>query len=234
MVENNRLFMSIESNGSFVMAERLRALREARGLSHYKLSKALEDRYDIKISSDSLMNYEVADANHSKKYKNMGMRVEYLRCLAKFYGVSTDYLLGLAEEQTPDPTIQSACRYTGLSEKAIEVLCHHGEQELQDGYQDLTHGIAKQLLNLLIESHNFYVIMVLLRQCLAAYTVKSNQKSLFTGGDYMDAERIVAEAGRVILKSSEAADFYANKAADYLKTFAHKEIRAFAEHFCEK
>lgn len=157
-----------------------------------------------------------------------------LRSICESCSVSADYLLGLAKERTPDQTIQSACRYTGLSEKAIEVLCHHGEQELQDGYHDLTHGIAKKLLNLLIESDNFYVIMVLLRHCLAAYTVKSNQKSLFTGGDYMDAERIVAEAGRVILKSSEAADFYANKAADYLKTFAHEEIRAFAEQFCEK
>lgn len=225
--------MSIESNGSFVMAERLRALRETRGLSHYKLSKALEDRYDIKISSDSLMNYEVADANHSKKYKNMGMRVEYLRCLAKFYGVSTDYLLGLIEEQTPDPTMQSACRYTGLSEKAIDVLCHCGEIKLQDGYYDISHGIGKQVLNLLIESDNFYVIMILLRQCIAAYTVKCNQNSLFTGGDYMYAERIVKEAGEVILKSSAAADFYANKAADYLKSFAREELRAFAEQFCE-
>lgn len=101
------------------MAKRLRALREARGLSHDKLSKALKERYEIRISSDSLMNYEVADTDHSKKYKNMGMRVEYLRCLADFYGVSTDWLLDLSEEPIPDSSIQGACTYTRLSGMAL-------------------------------------------------------------------------------------------------------------------
>lgn len=171
--------------------------------------------------------------NNDKPESESGVKWQAVAKLARHYGVSADYLMGLSEVKTPDQTIQSVCRYTGLSEKAIDVLCHCGEIKLQDGYHDISHGIGKQLLNLLIESDDFYVIMVLLRQCIAAYTVKCNQKSLFTGGDYMDAERIVTEAGQVILKSSEAADFYANKAADYLKLFAREELRAFAEQFCE-
>lgn len=114
--------MGMEINWSFAMADRLRLLRESRKLSHEKLSKTLSEKYGIKISSDSLMNYEVSREEHSKKYKNMGMRVEYLYCLADFYGVSTDYLLGLAENPVPDQSIQAVCQYTGLSPATAELL----------------------------------------------------------------------------------------------------------------
>ncbi len=71
------------------------------------------------------MNYEVAEVTHSKAYKNLGMRVEYLRCFADFYGVSTDYLLGIAEDPVPDQNIQAVCRYTGLSAFSAEYLHAH-------------------------------------------------------------------------------------------------------------
>ena len=80
------------------------------------------DQYGVKISSDSLINYEVMDTNHSKAYKNQGMRVEYLRCLADFYKVSADYLLGWEVPKTPDVSTRKIVEKTGLSETAVEVL----------------------------------------------------------------------------------------------------------------
>lgn len=47
---------------------------------------------------------------------------EILTRIAEYYNVSVDYLLGLKEEKTTDPTIQNAVEYTGLSEKAAEIL----------------------------------------------------------------------------------------------------------------
>ena len=114
--------MSVDVEKSFVMAKHLKQLREEKGLSHDKLSKALHDQYDVKISSDSLMNYEVADKNHSKALKNQGMRVEYLRCLADFYKVSTDYLLGLTEIKSPDYSISATVQITGLTEENVIAL----------------------------------------------------------------------------------------------------------------
>lgn len=104
------------------MANRLKQLRESKGLSHEKLCKAILERYNIKISSDSLQNYEVADINHTKAYKNQGMRVEYLRCFADFYGVSADYLLGISDVQSPDPKVGQIIQYTGLSEDNVAFL----------------------------------------------------------------------------------------------------------------
>lgn len=114
--------MSFDSEKSFVMAERLKQLREKSGLSHDRLSKTLFSKYGVKISPDSLINYEVADANHTKAYKNQGMRIEYLRCLADFYSVSTDYLLGLTPIKSKDTSVQDMAALTGLTEQSIEYL----------------------------------------------------------------------------------------------------------------
>ena len=106
------------------MAQRLKKLREERGLSHDRLSKALLDQFGVKISADSLINYEVSDQNHSKAGKNKGMRVEYLQCLADFYDVSADFLMGRSDVQSLDVSVKMISDSTGLSEKNAAVLCH--------------------------------------------------------------------------------------------------------------
>ncbi|MCI9269540.1 MAG: hypothetical protein HFF40_11895 [Lawsonibacter sp.] len=101
------------------LAERLRKLRQDRGLTILGLKAALKEKYGIDISGESLTNYEVKDSNHSKYGKNEGMNVKYLRCLADFYNVSTDYLLGRTLVRTTDTEIQAVSNYTGLSHRAI-------------------------------------------------------------------------------------------------------------------
>lgn len=112
MIEPNEL--------TIIMAERLKELRG--GLSHDKVSKAIEERYGVKISKDSLMNYEFTKPNHDKTGKNKGMRIEYLWCLADFYGVSADYILGLTDIKIPDTTMRATVEYTGLTEDNVGTL----------------------------------------------------------------------------------------------------------------
>lgn len=83
---------------SSLFGKRLKELRECKGLSHQKLSEALHEKYGIKISTNSLLNYEVTEKNHTKYEKNAGMRTEYLYYFSDFYGVSSDYLLGFTNE----------------------------------------------------------------------------------------------------------------------------------------
>lgn len=106
------------------MAKRLKALRtsyEGHGLSHEKLRQAIKGKYHVDISKSSLLNYE-AYGNHSKAKSNAGMKVEYLRIFADFYGVSADYILGIRDEATTDVGAQAACEYTGLSEESVSKL----------------------------------------------------------------------------------------------------------------
>lgn len=107
---------------SFIMAKRLKTLREENGLSHDKLSKALLEKYNIKISSDSLMNYEVTDEHHTKARKNQGMSVKYLYCLSDFFGVSSDYLLGLSDAKTSNINVTALMEEIGISEDNANIL----------------------------------------------------------------------------------------------------------------
>ncbi len=104
---------------SIKTAKRLKEERQSKGLSHVVLSKELKAAYGIDISKDSLQNYEVDTESHTKSFANNGMRIEYLRCLADFYGVSTDYLLGLSDIRSCNETLQDIHNKTGLSERAI-------------------------------------------------------------------------------------------------------------------
>ena len=122
------------------MATRLKQLREERGLSHQKLSDTIDETLGVSISKDSLMKYEVATEHHSTPFKNLGMRVEYLTALATFYGVSTDYILGLTDIRSPSIDTQAIIEQTGLTEKntlLLECLQSQGSNANLDYLNDL-------------------------------------------------------------------------------------------------
>ena len=63
-------------------AERLKELREQKGLSIQQLSK------EIKLSSSSLSRWE---------NKQVSVKINEIIIIAKYFGVTTDYLLGLED-----------------------------------------------------------------------------------------------------------------------------------------
>ena len=139
--ENNPKSMNVVKEQSAIIATHLKELRNAKGISHETLSEQLEKKYGIKISADSLQNYEVGETYHKKAFKNLGMRLEYLWCLSDFYGVSSDFLLG----RTKNPgRVPSAIDDLGLNEETVLWLnaVKHAPNH------DLFRGIHKLLGNL--------------------------------------------------------------------------------------
>ena len=98
------------------MGTRLKELRTEMGLSHEKLAAKLEEQMGVRISRDSLMNYE------GKPDKCPGMRIEYILALSALYGVSTDYILGIADHKSISEDAQTATNYVGLSEDVVSTL----------------------------------------------------------------------------------------------------------------
>lgn len=49
--------------------------------------------------------------------------------IARYYDVSTDYLLGLSNVKSTDTVLKGVCEYTGLSEKAVNVLKRFRNEE---------------------------------------------------------------------------------------------------------
>ena len=63
-----------------------------------------------KIPTGSISNY----ANDVQQ-----PNITRLAAIAEYFGVSTDWLLGLSDVRTPDIKTQAICNYTGLSEHAV-------------------------------------------------------------------------------------------------------------------
>lgn len=113
-------------------AERLKALRREKKLSHEKLSAELKDRYGISISRASLIDYENTNTQSAKAGAAGKMSADRIAALADFYGVSTDYLLGRSDILSPDESLKAMMSYTSLSEPAIQALHdRYSEQSVQ-------------------------------------------------------------------------------------------------------
>lgn len=143
-----------------VLANRLRDLREEKRLSWDRLAEAMKDGYGIQIHRDTLKFYE-AKGNHSKAGNNKAMKAEYLYCLADFYGVSVDYLLGRTDTRSPNADIQAIMQKTALSESTVHELIgtyYNGKNFLSPLFDDIasiSHEIIADYL-LLTNTSNSY------------------------------------------------------------------------------
>lgn len=99
------MVVTMATNETF--AERLKTLRENAGKKRQEVADSLG------ITRASLEYYEKGKRKPD---------IEVLVKIAEYYKVSTDYLLGLSNAQTVDKDIQFICDYTGLSEKAVNML----------------------------------------------------------------------------------------------------------------
>ena len=92
------------------VGERITVLREARGLSQRDLSDELA-KLGLVVRRETITQWENGTRD---------LKTEYLAKLSEFFGVSTDWLLGLtdAPERTP-----AAVDELGLSPDAVSYLC---------------------------------------------------------------------------------------------------------------
>jgi transcriptional regulator with XRE-family HTH domain len=104
-----------------IFAKRLKELRDENKLSHETLRDNLKMKCNITISKQALMIYEVTNEYQSTYDKGFGMNFTYLYGIAEYFGVSTDYLLGLSDIRKKDNE-HIAASDLGLDEKAIETL----------------------------------------------------------------------------------------------------------------
>ena len=95
-----------------VFSERLTQLREDRGLKRQEVADALE------ISRASLEYYEKGQRKPD---------IEVAARIAKYYGVSTDYLVGVSAAQVTasvNETLKTVCDYLGISEASAEQVSY--------------------------------------------------------------------------------------------------------------
>ena len=194
-----------------VLADRLRNLREEKDLSWDRLAEALKDQYGIQIHRDTLKFYE-AKGNHSKAGNNRAMKAEYLNCLADFYGVSVDYLLGRTDTRSPDADVQAIMQKTALSETTVKELLgtnfngHQFLSSLVDDIAGIYFDILSDYLILTFTSKNYSPYSAkmeglsfeewYLRDCAVYEELNEHGQSRITQKEYM--RYITAEIGSKI------------------------------------
>lgn len=95
-----------------ILAERLNNLMEKKRDIDYKLSdKKQAQQMDIPYNTFNNYRYATSECPISALVK-----------MAKYFHVSTDYLLGLQREPTNDPDVIAITEYTGLTPNSIENL----------------------------------------------------------------------------------------------------------------
>lgn len=62
--------------------------------------------------------YRVADIERGKTTPT----IEDIKIISKEFNISSDYLLGISDVQSTDTDVKMICEYTGLSERAVEIL----------------------------------------------------------------------------------------------------------------
>lgn len=99
-------------------------------------------------ASEALQNCDVSTI--TKHYNgDREVNSDFIVRYAKYFGVSTDYLLGLSDAATSDKDVQFICDYTGLSEKSVDILHLIFDDILKADYSYI------DTLNLLVEGLDY-------------------------------------------------------------------------------
>lgn len=201
---------------SVKMAKRLKKLREEKGLSHEKLSKAIDEEYNKSISKNSLINYEVSATYHQNFRSNIRMSAETLLYLADFYEVSADYLLGRVDIKTPETDVRAICEYTGLSESAVENL-----------HIEACGMMGNQPISALIEGkcfEDYHLMNYYLGLALASKRLADNAGSKITSPNHAILEHR-GLSGMESLRDMAAYDYFRlEKLLDSMIRISEKEI----------
>lgn len=107
--------LKMQNINKYEIGTRIRGLREQAGETQTDLANLLEVKRQI-----------VSYFENGTRTPN----IEQLVIMANHYNTTTDYLLGVSEVKTTDKDIQFICDYTGLSEKAIDVLHFYKDYEM--------------------------------------------------------------------------------------------------------
>lgn len=141
-----------------IFADRLSDLveerKKAERLSHNQIAEG------IGVASGSLSSW----CSDEKT-----INISTLPLIADYFGVSIDWLLGLSEVRSPDVIKQNECKYTGLSEAAVDAITFDRTKCDHDGNRYLA------FLNSLLVDPNFrYLITTLYR-----FTTANEAKTVY-------------------------------------------------------
>ncbi len=137
--ERTGIKYSSEANKNALFPSRLRELRAKKSVSQEALSKVLG------VSKSTIGLWENGDTLPDAKA---------IHDLAKYFEVSTEYILCLTHIKSADVGLKSVCEYIGLSENAVKFLQYIGY-----GSDESERDIMPLVLSLLLERYEFFQVL---------------------------------------------------------------------------
>lgn len=186
-----------------VIYTRIRELCEERGITVTKL--------------ESLMG--MSQSSIGRWRSTASPSAENLAKVARFFGVSLDYLIGDSNIQSRDATAQAICQYTKLSEKAVEQLLNLQRKE---SLLETEHTVSiAELISMFIADPLFGIMIETLQSCLDS-TYRFYQKGQKISNLERELARgkisdLVNQTGVdfVILPDFDIPDYYHSQTNDY-------------------
>lgn len=215
-----------------------------------KISKAIGKRINALLAKKFKRQKDLATAlgvnDNTISYFVSGKRMpntEQIIKISDFFGVSADYLLGLSDTATTDKDVQFICEYTGLSERAIEVLSiYNNNKRIKN---QLTPIIDK-----LLKSHKLTYICCCIDEfseaieqknnvldCLMTEDLKTSETQEDKENDFEEYEKLTDKADLNLFRLQEAiTDFAKICCWNTLKEVNKKEdiINGVINNYIEK
>lgn len=125
-----------KTDGS-IFASRLTEIMEKRGLNQTHLQEKILEQSGKTLQRQTISLYMNGQSKPD---------TERLTLLCRALDVSSDYLLGISDQESIDPEISAICEYTGLSTECIEAL--HAESLVLDppGYNTFNDRLITDIL----------------------------------------------------------------------------------------
>ena len=159
----------------------------------------------------------IHDLENEDSTRNVGF--QDIRKLAIHYGVSTDYLLCLSDVRSRDTDLQALCRYTGLSEEALNVLHYYASGNFLRAH----FGEYNLLISALIRSKTFEEVLHSIdvanswKQKEMMEGFKPDEEGdipeKYTVDDLTNAQEILFSVGDIWVTWGEFAEYHAQKSA---------------------
>lgn len=201
--ERQGLRFSSAANKKAPFPSQLRKLRDEKGISQAALAKVLM------VSKSTIGLWETGDTLPDAKS---------LHDIASYFGVSSDWLLGLAEEKSINGDLAQASRYTGLSEETVE--------KLHKGLSDATKRILTiPVISKLISSWDLNRMTENLSNILliTSEAVEEARNNISFEKNYF-AKAEIFEGGKVMLSAADAKNFMIAQISQELEQSCRESI----------
>lgn len=197
-----------------IFAQRIKELREDRGLSQGKLAD------ELGISRGALSYYE-----SYQRTADISMLVKF----ASYFGVTTDYLLGLSDNRTPETA--GIGEVTGLSDEAIGLLKEAKQYSDIEIEQDNPGATSSDIFSAMIEAVDQYPQVIITTESVihrATSFVEERHVMSDVYEKYPDAFEEIYKDGTIV-SGKDYLDLLYNRITDGFKGIACLILDRFIE-----